>query len=176
MIGDHVKGQKALDSFPEDIRRGIQLHRAIDQYTDTHPALQEAKMLFRPVYGLYSGAITDTLMDYFLANDPVLFPSAEDLGRFAQEVYDMLETRQQYFPPSFRAYFSSMKEHDWLTNYRSYMGISNSLKGLYRRAKHMPEPSDAYQVLRTEETVLNTYYKSFIGDVISFVKIRPSGG
>ena len=36
-IGDYVKGRTWQD-YPEGVQRGILLHRAIDVFTDTHPA------------------------------------------------------------------------------------------------------------------------------------------
>src|SRR3954471_10403197 len=90
MIGDHVKGKLALNNFPEKIKRGIIVHRKIDAYADVHPAMQRAKIWFRGDYGLYSGAIMDTLFDHFLANDAKLFPSEKELMRFTQETYDKL--------------------------------------------------------------------------------------
>ena len=42
MISDFVKGKKKFD-YPTTIQKGIMLHRAIDQFTDTHEATKEAK-------------------------------------------------------------------------------------------------------------------------------------
>ena len=36
-------------SFPKDIRDGITLHRSIDTFTDSHPAIHEAKKVFSPL-------------------------------------------------------------------------------------------------------------------------------
>ena len=47
MISDFVKG-KARFQYPEGIQKGIMLHRAIDDFTDTHPATAIAKEIFRP--------------------------------------------------------------------------------------------------------------------------------
>src|SRR4051812_21980877 len=79
MIADHVKGKLALEKFPHGIKKGIELHRKIDAKADSHPATQRGKLLFREHYGLYSGAIMDTLYDHFLANDPKIFPTSETL-------------------------------------------------------------------------------------------------
>ena len=38
MISDFVKGQKKLE-YPEGIQTGIQIHRNIDEFTDTHESL-----------------------------------------------------------------------------------------------------------------------------------------
>ena len=51
MISDFVKG-KTKFNYPEGIQKGIALHRAIDEFTDTHPATKEAAAFFRPAYRL----------------------------------------------------------------------------------------------------------------------------
>ena len=42
LISDFVKGKRKLD-YPPGIRTGITLHRAIDTFTDTHPAIRDVK-------------------------------------------------------------------------------------------------------------------------------------
>lgn len=39
LISDFVKGKKQYN-YPQRIHKGILLHRAIDQFTDEHPANQ----------------------------------------------------------------------------------------------------------------------------------------
>jgi acyl carrier protein phosphodiesterase len=64
MISDFVKGKKKFD-YPSEVQQGIALHRAIDQFTDTHEATREAKQVFRPAYRLYSGAFVDVVYDHY---------------------------------------------------------------------------------------------------------------
>lgn len=170
MIADHVKGQKALEAFPEGIQRGIHLHRAIDAFTDAHPAVKRAGIWFRPVYRLYSGAITDALFDHFLANDPRCFESVAVLREFSRHTYALLDTQAAYFPPAFATYFPHMKEHDWLTNYRQLPGMQRSLNGLVRRAKHMPPADAAYQIFIAHYYELNQCYFELMDALIPYVK------
>lgn len=170
LIGDHVKGRLALGAFPPGISRGIELHRKIDEYSDRHPATLRAKLLFREDYGLYAGAIMDTLYDHFLANDPKIFNNEMVLRTFSQHTYVQAEKYAQYFPAKFAEYFPHMKAHDWLYNYRSLKGMERSLSGLHRRAKHMPEAGKAYELFVTNYYHLNQCYYDFIDDIIKFVK------
>ena len=171
-IGDHVKGKLALDNYPEGIRKGIELHRKIDQFTDEHPATQRAKILFKEKYGLYSGAIMDSLFDHDLANDPKHFRSEKELFDFSQHVYAKLEINAQYFPEKFALYFPYMKEHNWLYNYRTMPGMERSLGGLARRAKYMPPPDEAYKIFVCYYYHLNQCYYELIDDLVTFVKIE----
>ena len=170
MIGDHVKGRLALDNYPEDIKKGLELHRRIDQFTDGHPAVSRAKLIFREDYGLYAGAIADTVFDHFLANDPMYFGTADALLQFTQKVYEQLSERSTHFPATFAGYFQHMREYNWLYGYRSMKGIERSLGGLARRAQHMPPPDKAYATFVAGYYHLNQCYFELIDDVVKFAK------
>lgn len=172
MIADHVKGKAALEKFPEGIKKGIVLHRKIDAHADMHPATMRAKLLFREHYGLYAGPVMDTLYDHFLANDPKFFPDEQALFTFSQTVYAQLEKNREYFPEKFAAYFPSMKQRNWLYNYRTVKGMERALTGLNRRAKYMPPIDKAYEIFITAYYQLNQCYYEFIDDIINFVKIE----
>lgn len=174
MIGDHVKGKLILQKFPEGVRKGIELHRSIDIFTDTHPAIARAKIWFRPDYGLYAGALMDSLFDHFLAGDARYFKSEKDLLQFSLHTYQQLEARQDLFPPSFARYFPYMKEQNWLYSYRTMKGMERALEGLYRRAAYMPPPQMAYRTFVTHYYALAQCYFEFIDDMVSFVKIKLS--
>ena len=49
-VGDAVKGS-SYKNYPSDIAKGIQLHRAIDDYTDHHPAVCEVVHRLQPEFG-----------------------------------------------------------------------------------------------------------------------------
>jgi acyl carrier protein phosphodiesterase len=170
MIGDHVKGKIVLDTFPEGIKKGIMLHRKIDGMADAHPATLRAKLLFRADYGLYAGAIMDTLYDHYLANDPKYFANEQALLDFSRQVYSELGENEQYMPEKFRTYFPYMKEHNWLYNYRTLKGMEKSLGGVQRRALHMPPADKAYEIFVGHYYHLNQCYYEFIDDVIKFAR------
>lgn len=172
MIGDFVKGTAALDDYPEQIRKGIMLHRTIDTYTDTSAPSLRAKVWFREKYGLYSGPIVDTLFDHYLATDPHYFKTENDLLSFTQDVYKKLEMHKEHFPEGFAAMFPYMKEQNWLYNYRTMSGVSRSLKGLHRRAKYMPEPDDAYNSFVVSYYEIGQCYYEFIEKAYKFVNAQ----
>lgn len=174
MIGDHVKGKLALDNYPERIRRGIELHRKIDSFTDEHPASKRAKLWFRQDYHLYAGAIVDSLYDHFLANDPKHFPSEKQLLQFSRDTYKRLASQSAHFPIGFATLFPYMQEHNWLYNYRTLQGINRSLNGLHRRAKHMPPVEKAYETFVGHYYQLAQCYYEFMDDVVGFVKVELS--
>jgi acyl carrier protein phosphodiesterase len=172
MIGDFIKGKEALNAFPARVKAGLLLHRKIDTFTDAHPAIREAKALFREHYGLYSGAVVDTLMDYFVANDPLFFPSEHQLAQFSAGVYERLGRQEPLFPEPFKPYFASMKQHNWLLGYRNHAGLRQSLNGLKRRAGRIEEMDTAYTLFQEKFDVLHSVYANFADDVIKYVKVE----
>ena len=100
MISDFVKGKKQYE-YGQIVQKGIKLHRAIDNFTDTHAAIKEMKQPFRPVYGLYAGAFTDIVCDYFLANDKNEFSDALVLSSFSNRTYVQLENQADILPEAF---------------------------------------------------------------------------
>ena len=174
MIGDHIKGMLVLEKYPEKIKKGILLHRKIDEFADLHPATIKAKLLFRSHYGRYSGAIMDTLYDHFLANDSKYFSSEQDLLSFTNETYRKLEDKREFQPFVFSSYFPNMVKQNWLYNFRTPYGIKKSLQGLQHRALYMPGIDKAFEIFICNYYVLNQYYFDFIGDVVKFVKTEQS--
>ena len=170
IAGDHYKGLTVLEGLPEDLRKGVVLHRKIDQFTDMHFASRQAMLLFRQDYGLYAGAITDTLFDHFLANDGGIFTSDSDLRAFSHGVYAQLDTMTVHFPEKFGTYYGHMKQHDWLFNYHSVKGVEQSLGGLSRRAKYMKPPGRAYEIFLEEYYKINQFYNGLIVDLVRFVR------
>ena len=168
MISDFVKGAKKND-FENDVRQGIMLHRAIDGFTDTHPATAEAKEIFRPHYRLYSGAIMDILYDHFLANDETEF-TQQSLYQFSINTYGILEQHRSILPTHFLQAFTYMKADNWLYHYRTHDGMNKSLRGLVRRAAYLSESETAFQLFMEHYEKLEECYRRFFPDVKQFAK------
>ena len=160
MISDFVKGKKQYD-YAAGIQRGIRHHRAIDDFTDTHDAVKEVKELFRKDYRLYSGAFTDIVFDYFLANDLREFEDENALLAFAQQSYTSLNTQIEVLPVTFIPFFEAMKKHDFLYHYRVPWAIRNSFEGMVRRAKYISDANRAYAIFLENIQVIQPYYDQF---------------
>lgn len=167
MIADFVKG-KVKFSFSEGIQRGMDLHRAIDEFTDKHEASIAAKQFFRPHYRLYSSAFIDIVYDHFLALDENEF-SVTSLDKFSPDVYEQLEKNIDVLPLRFRQILPSMKKYNWLYNYRYKEGIERSFGGLVRRAKYMEESDTAFHIFNENYDKLKECYGALYPALKEFV-------
>ena len=174
MIGDHVKGKKALEAYPERMALGIMTHRKIDDFVDHHPAVQRAQLPFRPDFGRYAGAFMDVFFDHFLANDPACFPPRSALESFSARTYARLSEYRDYFPPPFSRFFDSMVRQDWMAGYRRLDGVQRALKGLEYRARHLNDTRKAYAIFIRHYHELNQAYMELINPLTDFVKIQLS--
>lgn len=166
MISDFVKGKQKL-LYSENIQKGITLHRAIDEFTDSHAVTAEAKKVFRPAIGLYSGAFTDVVYDHFLALDS----SEKDEAGWKQFTPGVYSTLQQYAtvtPERFNKMLSYMSTQDWLFNYRYRWGIENTFKGLAYRAAYLDSSTEAYQAFEEGYSHLQQCYQVFFPALKAF--------
>lgn len=168
LISDFVKGKKKYN-YPLNILKGIDLHRAIDDFTDTHPVTRSARQIFQPAYGLYCGAFMDIAYDYFVANDNPLFAPGT-LESFSEDVYRELNTYVSVFPPRFQQLFPSMKKHNWLLNYRNHTGIQRSFEGLVYRAAYMSDSAPAFELFVQNKNELQSAYDEFFPELIRFTR------
>ncbi len=170
MISDFVKGSRQYH-FPEGVQRGIQLHRQIDDFTDSHAASREAKRIMKPAAHRYAAPYVDVIYDHFLAADEAIFPN-NDLSLFALQTYTLLDQQQSLFPPAFTPVFQGMKHNNWLYNYRTGYGIRKSFEGLYRRSKYLAGWEDIFDCFEANYHELKNCYASFFPDVHLFARSK----
>jgi acyl carrier protein phosphodiesterase len=173
MISDFIKGKKKFD-FSRGIQKGIELHRAIDEFTDNHPAIRKAKEFFKKDYRLYSGAFIDIVYDHFLANDKNEFADEEALKLFSSKTYSILQNYESVFPDNFKTLIHYMKKEDWLYSYKDIKMIEKCFASLVRRASYLTESTTANELFILYYGPIQDLYKEFFPEVKSFTIKRFS--
>jgi acyl carrier protein phosphodiesterase len=169
MIADFVKGNR-WQEYEEGIQQGIRIHRAIDTFTDQHPATLAAREYFQPSSGRYSAVFIDVVYDHFLATDNTIF-TENSLEKFSSQVYQILNDHYDILPPRFQQMFHYMSTQNWLYNYRTKDGILKSLNGIVRRAKYMEGTADAiFAAMEDNYDELAVHYRTFFPEIITYVK------
>ena len=166
MISDFVKGKKKYDYSPA-ILAGINLHRAIDAFTDDHPVTKAARNIFKPVYGRYSAAFMDVAYDHFLGRE-LAQRGAESFKAFTRNVYRQLDVFEPVFPGPFKDMYPYMKQQDWLFNYQFIWGMVTSFEGLTRRAAYISDSRPAVRVFEENYAALESWYGEFFPSLKAF--------
>src|SRR5215216_5596818 len=141
-IADFVKGRNALEKFSPEIAKGIDLHRAIDEFTDTHPVVAQSKNRLRPKYRHYSGVIVDVFYDHFLARNWNTYHT-EPLSDFAARTYRTIESFGPILPAGVKYMLPYMIKGNWLVNYGQTEGIHRALSGMARRTPYHSKMEEA---------------------------------
>ena len=165
-IADYVKGNKK-DLFPDQIRKGIELHRAIDDYTDHHSITEDSKARLRPKYRKYSGVIVDLYYDHFLARYFDMY-SKIPLPEFTKRTYSILTDNQAVLPDGVKQFLPYMIERNWLFHYSSIEGIGRTLSGLSKRVSFENKMDESIQDLQSDYAIYKNEFHRFFPQLITF--------
>lgn len=165
-IADQVKG-KALKSYSEGVQKGIEMHRAIDTFTDQHPKVLQSKARLYAKYHKYAAVIIDMFFDHLLAKKWYVY-SPLKLELFAQNVYRLLKGREVEMPERSQRILFYMSKGDWLSNYRHKEGLQTALSGLDRRARFPSKMAQSVDDLYQNWEDFESDFNKFFPDLVAF--------
>lgn len=145
-----------LAGLPASFQRGIERHRAIDAFTDSHPLVRQSVRRFEKPFRRYGGVLTDVFYDHFLAAGWSVH-SQEPLEDFVRGFYNSVGQVQQHIPAEACAVLEHMRAGDWLSSYATLSGIATTLRRMSRRlrfpfdlAASMPVLEKNYELFRAD--------------------------
>jgi len=169
MMADFMRGKPTPD-LPEDIRRGIVLHRAIDDFTDHHHTNHEAYQIFRPSAGRFAPVFLDIAYDYFLARHTHYFPTQKHLDDFAAQTYRGIENHLQHTGERFQGMFVRMRDQNWLARYNKPESIARSFHSVTYRTTHVTDTRPVFEAFTENEKALKSAFDAFFPDLVAHVK------
>lgn len=161
--GDFVRGSH-LSHFPSGIERGIRLHRHLDVFTDSHPALLETKQSIEGLPRRFAGVVIDVLFDHFLARNWSRF-SPLSLPDHADRVHDALDTHHEHLPASLQRFLGLLKRERILENNQDLQAIELTLSRLSRRSPRFSELAIQQPALAVMRDKLEQPFVSFYPDL-----------
>ncbi len=167
LITDLIKKRDEVFYNPS-IKKGIDLHRQIDQYTDQHPETLALRQLLRKRHDKYASVVVDLVWDYFLCKNWNQF-KGQSLELFAQEIYDVLYKKLDYIQPHLKDRIRTMIEDDFLLAYSNLDRAQRSLAWMDRRVKHPSKFAEAIKDIQENEDQIELWFQKFMPDLIEFV-------
>jgi acyl carrier protein phosphodiesterase len=165
-VADGIRGNK-YKNYPEDIQIGIQLHRAIDTFTDAHPIFRKCTKRLHKNYGHYSGVIIDIFYDHFLAKNWKDY-SEIPLADYINDFYKSLNKNFDILPEKFQRLTPIMIEGNWLLSYATIEGIQLVLNGMNRRTKGRSRMNEATNELKIHYEAFEQDFKAFFKELITY--------
>ncbi len=172
LLGDFVKGSIG-DAYPREIRKGIELHRKVDRFTDSHAVVRASLKLISPQRRRFAGVIVDMFYDHLLAKNWERY-STTPLRVFSQKVYGVLTDNHNLLPERLQHMLPYIIKEDWLTSYREIGAIDRALNRLSNRIlKRLGRENsllNAVEEFDANYQQLESDFHSFFPDLIDYVK------
>jgi acyl carrier protein phosphodiesterase len=162
-IADAVRSSQ-VNNYTDKVKRGIELHRIIDSYTDTHPVVNKSKERLRKNYHKYSTVIVDIFYDHFLArnwSDHSEIP----LNEYSSEIYRILHNNEHLLNGKAKMFYSYMVKNNILNAYKDMSGIQRVLTGMSKRAKFISNMEKATFELETYYDFFEEEFKAFFPEL-----------
>jgi acyl carrier protein phosphodiesterase len=134
-MADGIRG-KQFEHFPEEVQKGIILHRSIDTYTDSHDIFRQSTKRLHEKYHHYAGVIVDIVYDHFLAKNWTKY-SDEKLEDFINRFYQSLHENYPVLTEKTQSLMPTMIQENWLSSYQTVEGIHYILTQMDRRSKNL---------------------------------------
>ncbi|MEX0914432.1 MAG: ACP phosphodiesterase [Wenzhouxiangellaceae bacterium] len=160
-LGDHVKGVTALDALPQELARGVRLHRRVDSWSDAHPAVVALRAQTGPDWRRYSGVILDVLFDAMLVRNWHLY-KATPLEEYGRQIDDLLTRRQSELPPRLLRFSLWARQVGLWTRYDERAMLDEIFYRLAQRHGRCSPLSQGTQLLdRLEPKIEQTFSELF---------------
>jgi acyl carrier protein phosphodiesterase len=162
-MADGIRG-KQYEHLPEDMQKGIILHRAIDTYTDLHPIFREGTKRLHEKYHHYAGVIMDVFYDHFLAKNWKQY-SDEKLEDFVARFYQSLRDNYELLTEKTQGMMPYMIERNWLLNYQYKEGIARILFQMDQRTKNNSKMQYSINELEQYYDLFEAEFTAFFEDL-----------
>lgn len=169
MVGNMVADfTRSPQDYPSKIRRGIHLHWAIDEFTDSHRLVAQSRKLFSEDHGKYSWVLVDIGYDHILARHWNRH-SPTSLVDFTREVQMVLDDHRSLLPSPLLKMVDGLAEHNWLAAYQDRSSMDRVFARLARRASFSRNLDRAGDTLDRHYHELEQHFLAFFPDLVSHV-------
>ena len=161
----------ALTGLPADFLRGIEQHRRIDAFTDSHAIFRRSISRVGPEFRRYGGILVDIFYDHFLTRAWPAF-CAVPLEQFTGEVYASFEIHRHEIPAEAYGHLERMKSANWLCAYGDLDGVALTLGQISGRLRKPVPLANAVSVLESDYAGFRGDFAAFFPQMISHVQTR----
>lgn len=172
--GDFLKGN-SYKVYPEKFQTGVQLHRSIDSFTDTHPIVKNCKSLFADKFHKYSGVVIDLAFDHFLTQTWPLF-SSSTLQDFIEQTHQILQDNVASLPRGAQKIIPNFIQKRWIETYASTSGLELVLGRMAVRTSLPGYPGFAIKVIRENYNFFLNEFINFFYQIIKYVNRKYDTG
>ena len=169
LLGDFARGLQ-LESLPPAIRAGLDNHRAVDRFTDSHAFVVEMKQQFSQRRRRFAGIALDIYFDHLLIKN---WDDLEegDLQQVIETIYQHMSAGHSRMPnPRMQQTTRSIVQHDWFGSYRHVDGIAHAIDRVAARIRFPNTFDNAIEDLLANHQKIEAGFLAFYPELKAHVK------
>ena len=165
--GDAYKGNlNKFKHLPIHIRRGIELHRYIDDFTDNAPQVKAVAKIFKDSgVSKVSFIATDILLDHFITKNWSDY-SDESYGMFIRMIYRVTDANLVHLEEEFCFLYEKLKKYNWFEQYPSEEGIDMILWQFSRRMGFKNDLTQCMGIYQKNKTDIDDLFGAFMEEIV----------
>lgn len=168
-LGDFVKGD-SLNLLPAELKTGVQLHRKIDLFTDSHHEILTLKKGFPSGIRKVSGIALDIYFDFLLMAHWDKYSVKKHLDVFDAFYIEMakheLKLNERYSLVS-----QGLLQHKWLINYRDESHCLAALFSIEKRFNgKLVFAQSSHQYLQQNKQQIEDAFLRFYPQLLDYAK------
>lgn len=172
LYGDFVKG-KDLSAYPEGVRKGIILHRQIDDFIDHNPIVIQLQHILHDELPKVSAIAIDLYFDHLLArhwNDYHSIP----LEEFLNDFYTSIDIDKLFYSIAFKEMIRNMLKYNWLVHYSTIDGLDKMCKGVSRKISFENELKNGKNIFLNHQKLIQETFRDFMEQTVNKFNIDIS--
>jgi acyl carrier protein phosphodiesterase len=171
--GDLLK-PKDYEDLDQAIVRGVRRHKAIDAFTDQHPAVEHMIRILRPYQGKYTPVVADVLMDFILSKKwPEYHP--QSIEQFCNKTYQIVGNHLDLLPLRLHPRIQRMLSHQWLESCKNRDRMEQTLLMLSKRASFENSIPGAMVPYDLHQKEMDHLFVDFFEDLQQHLNLQSEG-
>ena len=176
LLADPFKG-KLWTGASQSIRDGVEMHQAIDMFTDGHEHFAQCKARLGN-NGYLKGVVLDLLFDHFLSHNWDRY-SPLNLPQFIDQFYRQARDAMRIYPDAQRQFIEKVINADLLLSYYDFEGFILALERIDRRLSDRVKRKDTatryLPIVEQQYEALKADFEAFFPALIAFFKNHQLG-
>lgn len=167
LLGDFRKGTN-VTTYPIAVQAGLKNHIMVDNYTDNHRLIKDAKKLFSRETRRFSGVALDVLFDHYLINDWQQYHTT-DFEVFKRDCYRLLASRLGVMPEPMHRVMTSVIERDWFAHYATQAGTLQAIENIAKRIRFPNRFASISEEVAYNDKELKQRFREFFPQLVEEV-------
>ncbi len=168
LMGDFARGVD-VSALSVPVREGLEHHRAVDVFTDSHPEVIASKKLFSAQRRRFAGVALDVLYDHYLLQNWSEFSHIPQ-DEFIDLVYREMQQHNHAMSAEQQIVTGRIVRYDWFRSYRDLSNVGFALDRVAQRIRFRNRFDGIIDEIRIHDEELEERFLRFFPDLQQYAK------